>query len=501
MLVLTRRTPSSPGEAAFAQVLAAYGAGRTNLAGIVVVGSGFRGVEQHNVISGLCFTVQGLAVVGLQEVVGQSGYLFAPAHGAWTVGGQMAKLARGGSNPCASTDAAVKSLVQALRRGGIDPGYVQSLIVVDGELSGVAQPETERGSGVVVTKLDADSLAEAIGRATAQTAGGLAHLWTTADVLAALRILGLDQAMPATEALTNEVFPYSPYVLRPTSLDDLSYPGDDDLGPLGSPAPRPLPPSLPADPSDTGTVPGMTLLSGRTDPHPPARAPAPSRTDRSEIFDGDIGADEVRSKGLMRWLAAAAVLGLIAVGIYFGAGWLLGGDDEAKSSDSPVATPVATDSTPSTSAVPVQEIGAYTFQPGPVQTVKDCASTSYGQAQKFFSTTNCLTLKRGLFLTDSGGKKIAVSLSEITMPDPASAAALRKLLDSNGTGNVNTLLAEGERPDGYPASSALQGGSYASSVEGATVKVVETAWVDGAESNEGDGASGAAQAALQAKMP
>lgn len=504
MLVLTRGDTSAAAPSVLLDVMESYGLGRTQLAGITVIGSGFRGGERHSSIHGLVFTAIGMAVISVQEVQGQSGYLFAPAHGSWTVGGQMVQLRDEGSNPCGSADAGLKALVSTLRRGGIDPGYVQSLIVVNGELSGVAQPETERGAGVVVVKATPDDVIEGVGRATVQVAGGLAQLWTSADVLAALKILGVDTSLAPTEAITNERFPYSPYVLRPTQLDEV--PGEDDWGRPAVTVARPAA----AHAADTNTVPGMALL-GNVAPAAPAAGTlrpvasgvgrAPGRPEPDFLTPDEPGAPATRRP--LRWVAALAVLLVIGVGVVFGARALFSSDATSDGSQAgPQSTPTSTVAGESTPAPAPQTLGAFTMAFGDAKTTKDCAAHARGQVQQYLATTKCTTMKRALFLTTSEGRQIVVSVADVTMADDPAAAGLKKTLDSNDTGNVNTLLAEGVFPSGYPQSDLfVNGQAYSSKQNGAVVRIVESAWADGGDSAPGDATEQVAEAGLAAKLP
>ena len=78
MLVLTHDSPRSPSHERFFRILHEFGSGRRNFPGLVVLGSGF---GTYGPISGVAFTADGAAVVGIQEVVDASGYLSRPLAG------------------------------------------------------------------------------------------------------------------------------------------------------------------------------------------------------------------------------------------------------------------------------------------------------------------------------------------------------------------------------------------------------------------------------------
>ncbi|MEJ7705691.1 MAG: hypothetical protein WKF47_19675 [Geodermatophilaceae bacterium] len=118
---------------------------------------------------------------------------------------------------------------------------------------------------------------------------------------------------------------------------------------------------------------------------------------------------------------------------------------------------------------------------------------------EFFGTTPCDGLSRALFTATIDEAPAVLSVSVVTMPDEASAAALRELADTNGTGNVSDLLRAGVQIDGGP--SELVAAAYDSELSGTEVRIVEVAWVD--EATVGDEAllEAAAADALLLEVP
>lgn len=199
--------------------------------------------------------------------------------------------------------------------------------------------------------------------------------------------------------------------------------------------------------------------------------------------NGGTTSDPVRAAGGPRRRAALVMaVGVVLVAVLGVGGWLLlpagssGGRPAAPlatAAPSPVPAPVPG---PATGArVPVGGV-TYTMQVGTVAT--SCTDHSYGRVAGFFAAQNCLGLSRALWSADVGGKPAVVSLSRVLMPDPAAAQALRRLADSDGTGNVNDLLREGVSYAGAPRS--LSHAQYASAQDGATVTIVETSWAGAA---------------------
>lgn len=476
-------------------ILHELGPGSAGRRGVAVLGDGF---GRFGPVAGVICTPEAIAVLAAGEVTGGDGYLFAPVHGPWTIGGRSAQILGVGSNPVPEVDRALKRIVAAARRGGLDPGHVQSLIAVHGPVSGVAQPETERGQGVVVAATEREQLLEAFDLATASRSVGLSSTWTTADVTGLLGALGFDCSQLQTHLFTQEGFPYSPYVLRPTSSDDIPFSREEThpraVRPLHSHAAAgALAVSQAVDaPADgavrdhrhTGPVPASTPLLGEATPlsGPQALLTAPE--------------DEApeRRRSPWRWLAPLAVLLMMGAGVWFGASMLFDSNGSAKSAGgTPRDERAQADEAPA-----AQTVNGYSFEPGAADTTTECAAHSYGEVKQFLTQQPCTQLERALFLTEVDGKPVAVAVAEVTMPDTDAAAALKAMTDTSGTGNVNDLLREGVQPRGYPSYEVITGGEYASSVIKTKVRIVEAAFVDGSETTPPVDA--AADAALTLKI-
>ncbi|PRZ43457.1 hypothetical protein CLV47_102143 [Antricoccus suffuscus] len=474
MLVLTHGSPDDAAQKRFFETIRQYGPGRRNFPGLIVLGDGF---TRFGPISGVALTAEGIAVIGVQEIPDASGYLFAPARGAWTVGGRLIHLGRGGSNPVHETDTAVKNVAAVLRKRGIDPGYMQSLIVVDGDISGVAQPETERSSGVVVVRTHQDDIADGIVRATSQTTGGLKQLWTSADVLAALRILGYDGSQVPVEALTNEGFPYSPYVLRPTSTED---------SPVAA-----VPEHAQARLMGHGSAADAPTEHTRPNPRVaavPLQASAPLAVSEPAAADSLLDAPEEDDihRSPFRWLAGLAALAVLIAAVVFGAQWLFSGSSDKSAGNGGSGSNTsqgagASDGAAGTTTPAAQQIDGLAFQQGAYDQTAKCATFSYGEIKSLLTQIGCSGLTRALYLTDVDGKQVVVSVADVKLKSDGDAAKLKSKVDSDGTGNVNDLLRDGVIPKGYPSTKVFDNAEYASSIDGQTVRIVETAFTDGGD--------------------
>ena len=150
--------------------------------------------------------------------------------------------------------------------------------------------------------------------------------------------------------------------------------------------------------------------------------------------------------------------GLVAIAVVSGLIWFL-----IRHQDAPAKV----------ADTPPQNTGAYTFTKvlGPVKS-DDCAAKSSSDTKRFFQENPCQSLSRALYTTETGGKKVLVSVVLVGMPDSAKAKQLKTLTEQDGTGNVTDLVMDGT----YKASGAPRVGgktaAYAGQVSGANVTIV-----------------------------
>ncbi len=73
----------------------------------------------------------------------------------------------------------------------------------------------------------------------------------------------------------------------------------------------------------------------------------------------------------------------------------------------------------------------------------ECTTPSYGQVREFFLRTPCRSMQQTQpVLCDEQGNTIAVSITWVRMPTAVSAERLKRLVDSDGTGNVSPITGE-----------------------------------------------------------
>ncbi|MCZ2819580.1 hypothetical protein O2V63_04465 [Modestobacter sp. VKM Ac-2977] len=221
------------------------------------------------------------------------------------------------------------------------------------------------------------------------------------------------------------------------------------------------------------TPPRLRELPPELRPRPQARSVVPAAGSTAATARGDSS----RGRQVLLVLVALAVVALLVV-----VGVLALGDDDG---DARATTAGATTgAAPVTSAAPGPVVGATAVVNGTTFTLRvveensTCIGHSYDAVAGFFANNDCTDLERALWAAEVEGLPAVVSVARVTMPDPASAQALRSLADTDGSGNVSDLLREGVSYEGAPE--RLSGAQYASSQQDATVTIVETSWA-GAE--------------------
>lgn len=476
MLVLTHGSPADETQRRVFGILHGLGLGDRRRRGLAVLGDGF---ERFGPIAGVVCTPEAIAVLATRHLDGADGYLFAPLRGGWTIGGVPARLDGSGENPVHAVDAALGRVVAAVRRGGLDPGYVQSLIVVDGPVTGVAQPEPERGTGVVVSPARSDELVEAIGVATSRREAGVQGIWTTADITGLLESLGFAFAELDTRLLTDEGFPYSPYVLRQTSPDDIPFSRPESIPgatrSLRSHDATAEPVSV-ASVLDAASDPDLRSASGDRPAGPPTVPVAEIKPTGPAALLREPGEEPEAHRSPWRWIIPIVVLALVIAGVWLGASRLFSKDD---------GSPEAGPGSAASSAPPAdQTAGGLGFRREATDQQTDCAAHAYGEVQQLLANQPCVQMTRAVFTTTVDGKPAVVSVIDVEMSDEAGAGQLKAATDTDGTGNVNDLLREGGAPAGIAAPEVLTDGHYASSIDGAHVRICEIGFADGSKPTE-----------------
>ncbi|GEM_PF-2881423 len=186
------------------------------------------------------------------------------------------------------------------------------------------------------------------------------------------------------------------------------------------------------------------------------------------------------SPGRVRTARVLFVLGLVIVAALSSLVWwsIRSDPDETRfsSADRPSSSGgAADDSGGGPGRPPVLRAGRFTYRAlAPLDVRQRCDDVSYGKVREWFAERPCREVIRGLFDVRADGARAAVAVSVVTMPSRSQARALKKLTDTDGTGNVSDLIRDGtvSRP-GLPQ---VAGGKYASKTSGPRLTIVEAAF-------------------------
>jgi hypothetical protein len=107
----------------------------------------------------------------------------------------------------------------------------------------------------------------------------------------------------------------------------------------------------------------------------------------------------------------------------------------------------------------------------------NCAQHSFGDVRAWFQQQPCAGLTRLTFSTEVTRRPAAVAVAVVDLSDEDSAAKLRDLLDTAGSGGLTDLVADAHRWAGGPRS--FDGAAQVIEQTGNRVRIVQAVWVNG----------------------
>lgn len=89
----------------------------------------------------------------------------------------------------------------------------------------------------------------------------------------------------------------------------------------------------------------------------------------------------------------------------------------------------------------------------------DCAAVSHGRTRTYFAAHPCVAVGRALFEVRANGVRVFVAVAVVDMPTDDDGIALKRLVDTYGTGNISELRASRgcRRPGMRPPADATEG--------------------------------------------
>lgn len=425
--------------------LTSWGRGDGVVGGFALVGAQPPGCAQP--VDAVVVLPRGVLVVAGVDLPDPAMRLDAPLSGAWKTDGWP--LVRpgddGATNPAAEAIAASTAVSSLLQSNRAEPMPVSTVVAVGPYVEKVEQPTADLMRGVRILHPEPMTL------------------------LTATRELAVRER-PCT---IREV-----QVILATLAPDARMPSDEDLSAEGF-----------ASSSDMASA-STTLIPRFRDSDEPKRP------------------TKAKSGGGVRWLPVAAV---ILIGILLLTGIIVAvasaGSDPAPA---PTPTRVGAKAPPSTTTGPAKPPKpASNATPGLSDsdfvakgTVQDadCAADTTGDVQFWLQQHGCDRLLRARYVVTVDGKQAAVLLAVLSFPDSGTATAFKAVADTPGSGAVTDPAAQGKPwPEGLKPN--FDSAGYASQVNGASVLVAQTTWVQAQAKPNDQALAALAQRATQLPPP
>ncbi len=117
------------------------------------------------------------------------------------------------------------------------------------------------------------------------------------------------------------------------------------------------------------------------------------------------------------------------------------------------------------------------FLPRGADRTEDCAAHAFGDVRAWLSGHMCMQLRRAQYETAVDGRKVGITIAELSLPDATRAGELHAVASTAGSGGVDSLVHEGKGWSGGPAS--FDRSVIRVSVKGAQLRITQVVWVEG----------------------
>ncbi|MFD1147220.1 hypothetical protein [Saccharothrix hoggarensis] len=160
----------------------------------------------------------------------------------------------------------------------------------------------------------------------------------------------------------------------------------------------------------------------------------------------------------------AAVVGVLLVVALIAS---LSAGDTADSASSAAPTPQPT----------TVVVDGRNFTPRGADRTDDCASRAFGDVQAWLSGHVCMQLRRAQYETAEDGRKVAVAIAELNLPDATRASELHAVASTAGAGGVTPLVQDGKGWTGGPTT--FDRSLIRVTVKGAQLRITQVVWAEG----------------------
>lgn len=413
--------------------LTSLGRGSTVIGGIALIGARPDGCDEP--VDAIVVRPDGIVIVVGVDLPDPAVRLEAPLEARWTADGWPLVRTDDAVNP--ATDvlalaAVVRDRVLAVD-GVVTP--VGTIVAVGPYVETVEQPAADLAGKVRVLYPTPTSMLAAIVSLTSATTP-----LPVPVVQRLLRTLAPDVPEQQTDLLIAEGFAAAPQPQR-----------------LPAPVDRTPAPPAPGPPADLSAAVPAASPGPLAAPRPPPQV-----------------SESTRKTGVARWLPLGA-LGLLLVLVVAAITLATsgGGDKAAGASGTPPAPSVHT-----VNGMPLRTIATALGS--------RCAPHATGDLQRTLQSADCLAMRRGSFETTMNGRRIGVSVAELTFAGRERAEKVKQLSDTPGSGAIADLASDTRQ--WAPPEPGFAGAAYTSDTgEGtdgdtgtATVRFVQAGWTDGA---------------------
>jgi len=429
--------PPSEVSADVRAALSTWGPGSTVLGGLALLGIQPPGCPR---VDAVIVLPRGLLVVVGVDLPDPAVRLEAPLDERWAIDGWPLTRQDGVVNPAAEALEAATAIAGRLQAMRAEPLPVSTVIAVGPYVSQVVQPSGDLHRGVRVLHPSHTTMLAA--------ARELATCERPCSVEAAARLvaaLGVEGAVVPPAELVREGFP-------------------DAVAPTLGTASTMLIPRVPAGPANPAPY-----LPGRPAAHPvpPVPPEPPAR----------------RANPRRLAIVAATVIVLL----------LIAGVVAAVSSADARGGPA--DITPQVNAV----VDGVTFSRKELVRDTDCAGHASGDVREWLAQHPCTSMRRAVYETAVGSRRISVAVTAIDFADAPTAQACEQVADAPGAGGIADLMRDGYHLPG--AASSFDNAARASQWEATEVRFTQAVWAEGASRPDEETLRHLARRALQLPAP
>lgn len=465
--------------------LASIGRGAAVVGGVALVG--VRPPEFAQVVDAVVILPRGLLIVVGVDLPDPAIRLEAPLRGQWKADGWPLVRQDEVINPATEALALSERIADRLRQSQHQPPTIGTVVAVGPYVETVDQPATDLAGAVRVLYPTATAML-----AATVSLGSAKEPFTVDQVGTFMSILAPQVQPPTAAALSAEGFTEGrdEPLEHPLFTTEVTEPADAVPASSAAATARPAPEPASQAPRPPGPQAAAASSPAQGTPAPPPHAPAPAAPPRAHEPRGSMVATLVPI-GAVTLLAVLLIAAIVVAAV-----------QAPGSTTEPAAAPPNPTGAPqpnSGAGSPGSTVDGIAFTPVAAKTTENCAPHAFGDIRVSLADLGCMSLRRASFTATVGDRDAAASIAVIGFGTTDKAQAFKAVADTPGTGAVSDVAtATGAWPGQVPT---FAGAAYASTIDGATVRIVRSGWLDGSTDPEDAALTAMATAALQVPFP